>query len=271
MNCNGACLPALTPDELFNTLEQLMNVMVASSTDPTFNPNPGGAINPAPQTGTERTITLKATPLPGAAHADKLPATPAETVTATVYRQRMIRAVAIMLSESGGVPNARNVNGTASVSPGSIDRGLWQFNNQAWPWITDAEAYGVPESCSLAYYVSGHFASWGPWTGDRGLDNTSSFYKLASQTDANRAGYAVPADDPLTGAAVAAAGGVTSAVSGLADVIPYIGKALSLLTSGAFWSRFGVGALGVLLLGVALVMFTGGGSGLAGKAAALAG
>lgn len=253
--CKGPCQPTLTPDQLFDIVSQVVHSQVTATTDATVN-SPGVGPVAGKGSGTDRTVTLRASPINDATGKtvdyDRLTtyATPAETITATELQQRSIRAVAIMLAESGGIPNAYNTN-VGGSAPGSHDRGLPQWNDQAFSWITDVEAFSPPESVSLMYYVSKHFTSWGPWHGSHGLDNSSDPYKLAAATDLNRSGVAVPTDDPITGAAVAVA---TSSFS-LADLLSLAAKIGRLLTSAEFWRRFGIGALGVLLLIAAVVVF----------------
>jgi hypothetical protein len=241
-------------------VSQVVHSQVVASTDATVNSPKVFGVDIGPVagqgTGTDRTITLRESPQNDAngktVNAEHLPHTSAEQITATELQQRSIRAVAIMLAESGGIPNAYNTNKGGSA-PGSHDRGLAQWNDVAFPWITDAEAFDPAACISYMYYVSGHFKQWGPWVGSRGLDNTSDAYKLAAATDKNRSGIATPADDPLTGLAVAV--GTTLTKLDLGDLIALAGKALQALTTATFWRRFGIGALGVLLVIFAVVLF----------------
>lgn len=251
--CKGACLPALSPDALFTIVSQVVHSQVTATTDPTVtSPSVGPVAGQGG--GTDRTVTLAASPVSSANGTThdyehlRAYSAPAETITATELSQRSIRAVAIMLAESGGIPNAYNTN-VGGSAPGSHDRGLPQWNDQSFSWITDIEAFAPPESVSLMYYVSKHFTDWSPWHGSRGLDNGSDPYKTAAAADKARTGIAVPTDDPVTGAAVSVA---TFSAS---DLWPLLVKIAGVLTSGAFWRRFGVGALGVLLIVVAVVMF----------------
>lgn len=267
-NCNGPCQPALTPDQIYTYLTQTTNPWLTKISDPVVNSPTVAGVDIGPVkgqgTGTDAQVTIRATPPPLRAAVPGQPATidqapelqrykmGDETITATAFSQRVIRACAIIIAESGGVPNARNVNGASSSAPGSVDRGLCQFNDQAFSWLTDAQCYSVPDVLSAMFFVSKHFSDWGPWHGSAGLDNTSPAYKTAAAADLARTGIAVPADDPLTAAAVTTAQTVQNLAPG---VLAVLGKVLALLTNGSFWQRVGIGALGLLFVVVAIVLF----------------
>lgn len=252
-DCKGPCRDALTPEQLFGLISQVVHSQVVASTDAGVN-SPGIGPVAGQGTGTDRTVTLKASPADETINAAALRkggyAAAQETITATELEQRSIRAVAVILGESRGIPNAYNTN-VGGTAPGSHDRGLVQFNDKFFPWITDAECFDPAACLSYFYYVTKHFTAWGPWNGDAGLSNSSDVYKLAAKTNLDMTGVAVPVDDPITGAAVAA----VNALPSWADLTGLIGKVLALLTSGDFWKRFGIGALGVLLVVIAVVIF----------------
>lgn len=69
-----------------------------------------------------------------------------------------VMGIAIIMKESGGNTNARNHN-----SNGSIDRGIWQWNNRAHPDISDACAFDPVCATQKALSISGNGSNWGPW------------------------------------------------------------------------------------------------------------
>lgn len=72
-----------------------------------------------------------------------------------------VRAFRIMWGESRGNPRAVNVN-----TSGSKDRGIWQWNNAAWPSIDDDTAFN-PDAATLRAYqqTSTGRTGWRPWFG----------------------------------------------------------------------------------------------------------
>lgn len=68
--------------------------------------------------------------------------------------------VAISMAESGFVPNATNVN-----TNGSIDRGVLQINDEAWPSVTTAQAFNPSTAFSIAYnQISQQGTNFQPWS-----------------------------------------------------------------------------------------------------------
>jgi hypothetical protein len=67
-------------------------------------------------------------------------------------------AVAVSLAESGGRPDAVNVN-----KDGSRDRGLWQINDKAHPNVSDAQAFNPATAAQAAYAISSGGSRWTPW------------------------------------------------------------------------------------------------------------
>ena len=57
-------------------------------------------------------------------------------------------AIRIVLGESGGNPRAVNVNANKTV-----DRGLWQFNDRAFPALSTADAYNPEKATAFAWSV----------------------------------------------------------------------------------------------------------------------
>lgn len=74
--------------------------------------------------------------------------------------QALTKAVAVALAESGGNPQAVNVN---SDSTRSRDRGLWQINSRWHPEVSDAQAFNPVECARAAYRISSGGRNWQPW------------------------------------------------------------------------------------------------------------
>lgn len=158
------------------------------------------------------------------------------------FTQGAITAACVCYAESRGDPAARNVNGPDSSAPGSIDRGLFQFNNQAWPKITDAMAYNPRIAFLLAWRITDGWQDWATWHGSKGLDRNSDESKVVVAEWENMTGRATPE----------ALG--TGLVGGLMDWAKSLGAILSHLLQPEWWKRIGVGAVGLLLIVAALVL-----------------
>lgn len=76
---------------------------------------------------------------------------------------KLLLAVSICLAESNGYTHARHTN-----PDGSIDRGLWQINDQAHSDITDADADDPIKATAWARKIyegrSEGFSSWAAYT-----------------------------------------------------------------------------------------------------------
>ena len=73
-------------------------------------------------------------------------------------------AVRIIFGESNGNPMAVNVNRSAKGKyKDSVDRGLWQFNNVAFPELSIEDAHDVMASTRKAYKVW-QKVGWHPWS-----------------------------------------------------------------------------------------------------------
>lgn len=201
-------------------------------------------------------------------------------------------ATAIVMRESSGVTNARNTN-----ADGSIDRGLWQWNNRAHPDITDADADNPEKATALAYAKSAHWTNFGPWL--LGPKQRAAYAKAgvklvsvgfgveipeavwndtkAKVLSASNASIHTGPQDGILGAVGGAIPGVNAlgkAVDGVVggfsswtDALRYV---LNHLTSAGWWKRLGIGAAGIALVIGALVLVAGSsgvGSKVAGAAA----
>lgn len=202
--------------------------------------------------------------------------TPADRSTAyriptSEYDRRVVQAAAIVMAESGGDTNAvcYNYNNPAKVTtqnpngadcspkplpagtPGTqrgIDRGLWQWNTVAWPQITDLAAFDPSTSTEIAFTVSNAYTSFGPWSKSRGMDPNSEAFKTIAATYESMLGRAVD-DTPILSTIDPDADGIPDGAFGaLVGWAEGLGRLLSNLTSAAFWTRVGIGALGVALV-----------------------
>jgi len=72
-------------------------------------------------------------------------------------------AIRIVLGESAGVVRARNRN-VRNGRVVSTDRGIWQWNDAAWPQISDADADDPERATAYAYHVWQRIG-WQPWRG----------------------------------------------------------------------------------------------------------
>lgn len=184
-----------------------------------------------------------------------------EVLTYGEWVNRIIQAACIMYAESGGDTEARcynvdDANGrptcspTPPAGPRGVDRGLWQWNNVAWPTISDLAAFDPEVSTDMAYRVSNGFATWGPWTGSRGLDANSEPSKTVRNSERARSlrtyeGDTATEEIPFTPIDVPKID-----LFGWADAL---GRLLSNLISAAWWRRVGVGFAGVALVIAAVV------------------
>lgn len=181
------------------------------------------------------------------------------------YDARVLRAASIVWAESGGKTDARcyNVNGpdgkptcspTPPAGPRGVDRGLWQWNSVAWPKIDDLAAFDPSTSTEIAYITSKGYTSFGPWSKSRGMDPNSAPSKLIRDTYESMLGRAVEeyVGTPIN--AIDVTDTVSNAAGGLFGWAEALGRLLSRLIDPAFWRRIGIGALGVVLVVVAVVL-----------------
>lgn len=173
------------------------------------------------------------------------------TITVSEYDNRIIQAAAIMLAESGGDTDAFR---PASKNPkGGNDRGLWQWNDKAWPQISDLVAYDPAMSTRQALIVSEGFSKWGPWARSNGLNHQHDTYKTIKAEYENMLGVVVD-DTPILSDIDPDADGIPDAVEGLASWTDALGKLLGNLTSADWWRRVGVGVLGVAFVLLAVIL-----------------
>lgn len=175
----------------------------------------------------------------------------------------VIKGTAIVMRESGG--NTRAFRPASKNPNGGNDRGLWQWNDKWHPDISDTDAYNPVKATQWAYRKSGGFKEFEPWDGAK--IKGSDIVKAAEA--ANRAGYDaskltdtpvgaymdVGSQIPIIGGVIDAAGNVvddaTDKLFGWSDAL---GSLLSNLIDANWWKRIGVGAIGILVIIVALVV-----------------
>lgn len=174
------------------------------------------------------------------------------TITKDEWIQRQIIAASIIWAESRGDTDARcfNIDGpdgrptcskTGPAGPRGTDRGIWQWNNKAWPGIPDETADNPEAATMIAFLVTRGWAEWGPWRGSQGLDPESGPSKTISAEFENQ--WGIVRDDSLD-----------FLPDGLLDWTKALAKLLGNLLSGAWWRRVGVFALGVALVVLAVVL-----------------
>jgi hypothetical protein len=187
------------------------------------------------------------------------------TMTGDERTAAIIRAASIMLAESGGDTQAvcYNVTGangqptcskTGPAGPKGRDRGLWQFNEKAFPDISDQAAFDAHQSTALAYIISSGFRSFGPWAKSKGMDPTSQPSQQIQAAYESMLGRAVPkgifglpGEEQFYDFVQGAVGSVTDWADGLRQLLAH-------LLSAAWWRRVGLGALGVLLVVIAVAL-----------------
>jgi len=206
-------------------------------------------------------------------------------VAQTELEARMVQAARIMFAESGGDPaavcyNYQKPNGDRTCSktplpagtPGTergVDRGLWQFNSKAFPKITDLCAFEVDCAMKAAYHESNGFTAWGPWSKSAGIDPKAERYDNVKQVVetawADMQGTAI-AEDWLTQPIVGLGGAIKdgaeatfrdmwdAVLAGAPDWVKGLFRAIGYVFTQDFWRRFGMGALGVGMILVALVL-----------------
>lgn len=179
--------------------------------------------------------------------------------------------VAIALRESGGVSNAYR---DASKNPnGGNDRGLLQWNDKWNPDVSDADAYDPYKAMLIAYgkveRAGGQagLAGFGYWgVGPKPLGRPAPLTEV--ELSKARNGIAHPVDPQkrldaagLVGKALGpdftdvsspaqqAADAIADPLASLSEIVGRIGGNL---LSGTWWKRIGVGALGLLLLVLAV-------------------
>lgn len=100
--------------------------------------------------------------------------------------KRLVVAISVCIAESNGYEKRQNVN-----PDGSIDRGIWQINDKAFPNVSDAVAYDAVKATRFARQIyvgrNNMFTAWsafnnGQYKGQRAMgyafDGVANFLRL---------------------------------------------------------------------------------------------
>jgi hypothetical protein len=167
------------------------------------------------------------------------------------------RGTYIVLRESGG--NAKAFRPASQNPAGGNDRGWWQFNSKAFPDVSDLTAYDPVASTAKAWAVSNGFVDWQPWSTSRDPEFKSNrdAHTKAGEAAA-RAGDLFGDDIELWDLPFLGAGAAVLDATGIADINSWadgLTKLIGVIMDVEFWKRIGIGALAVLILVGALVVF----------------
>lgn len=177
----------------------------------------------------------------------------------------ILRAASIMFAESGGDSaiinyNKRGPNGqpmASKIGPADPklgrDRGLWQINDKAWPDISDQAALDPHQSSELTWLISSAFRSWGPWAKSKGMDPTSEPSKTVRAAYESMLGRVID-DTPILSQIDPNADLSMKGLTKVLDWTHALAAVLNRLLSPAWWRRLGVGALGLVLIAIAVVL-----------------
>lgn len=177
----------------------------------------------------------------------------------------LVTAIAVALEESGGNPDAVNVN---KDKYRSRDRGLWQINDHWHPEVSDAIAFDPTQAAAAAYTISHQGSNWSAWSAVK-----SGAYALylprakASVAKMDNSGPLAPSgpgtwDDgtPLPDQAPGYKNpdltnpDVPTIGSGLLDWAQGLSKVFSWLTDAENWKRIGLAAAGVLCIVLGIII-----------------
>lgn len=175
-------------------------------------------------------------------------------VSTNVTLPQYATGVSIAIAESGGNP--------AAVGSDPHDRGLWQINSVAHPDISDAVAFDPQASTAAVFQMTDGFQIakfnqiWvdAKGTKSKGLD-PANVAKASQEIAVPLAEGHITSGGLDPGGVIAKVGGAVSALT--PDWIGQLGSLLSNLLSGTWWKRIGIGALGVAVIIVALILLFG--------------
>lgn len=187
--------------------------------------------------------------------------------TATIGQQAV--AFALVRAESGGQINAQRPE--AKNRLGGIDRGIWQFNTDAHPNLSDADAFNPFVATQRAFVVSKQGRDFGAWA-----YGPNSFRDGVSRTDLDVAGAA----RVLAAVEASERGFLTRSeirkrvdeigfdtvnanvenrtfvddLGGFGALLGPAAKVLMALGSGDWWRRIGIAVLGALIVLAAIML-----------------
>lgn len=147
--------------------------------------------------------------------------------------------VAVAFAESGGNPRAVN----RANRNGSSDYGLFQINSVHGSLLNEGDRYDPVANARMALKVyKGAGNSWKPWS----TYNSGSYRKFYK---------ANPGGDKSAALVGTDIGGASESLIGSAVAGSTVGAFnMGFIGDRSFWQRFGLGALGVLLIIVGIVI-----------------
>jgi hypothetical protein len=159
-------------------------------------------------------------------------------------------AGAIAMVESSGNPDA---------GAGSLHIGLWQIGIDAHPQYANSDLTDPTVNAAAMYAISNNGTDFSPWLK---FEAPNAYKKYLYKGPSLGFTSLDPITNPLTNPIKAATdagqvgGGVVSTVVSSAEatgnLLAQVGSVLGDITQGAFWKRLGIGALGVVLMIVAV-------------------
>lgn len=102
-------------------------------------------------------------------------------------QNHLVEAIAISLTESGGVANAQHLN-----TNGTIDYGLWQINSSHTQYNSNQLIFDPVYNAKAAYQLSSGGRNWGPWT----TYSSGAYLKFMSRAQAAAAALQGPTTTP---------------------------------------------------------------------------
>lgn len=152
---------ALSPEEIAADVARKAHRATSSSSDPSATAQQLTATGMDPQDAKDAAKAQTATPQTGAVTSGGSMSTEdiARAYAAAGFTgEALVTMVAISLGESGGNPQARNLNGSED------SRGLSQINTFAHPQYDPDRLYDPNYNAQAAFEVSGGGQNFGPWT-----------------------------------------------------------------------------------------------------------
>lgn len=192
---------------------------------------------------------------------------------ATCTILNLVEGTTIVMRESGGdtraicynYDNARGKPACSKVplpagTPGverGIDRGWWEFNDKSNPEIPIDDMFNPKASTEWAYKKSAGFTAFVPWGGND--VHTGKGWAQALDAAGRAGDFDTSVSIKDVGDAITAIPGLAAESTGAAagKLFPWadsLGALLSRLIDPAFWRRFGLGALGILLVLIAVIL-----------------
>ena len=200
-------------------------------------------------------IGVDATGKGGVSPADLGGTVPSVTLTLAQWENRYVTAASYAYAASAGRTNARTYvingpDGKPTLSPAGpagvkgTNRGLYGLNDKQFPAIPDYSADNPAAATIMVYILTRGFSDWTAFqtgAGAVGLDPTSGPAMAVRAQFNDMMGHVT--DDSLSWVP-----------TGVMDWAKALGALLSNLLNGAWWRRVGVGAAGVLMILLGLIL-----------------